>query len=245
MPVEKRLRRPAQEFDNFAARGNLRFPAGKRVPPLVLALNFAPPSPWGSKFVSIVVASPTLGSEIHTQVLKSRVVSRGRCNTGLESTLRSFKAQRFARALIEAQRDLVQLGLTVAGQVGLLRQVLAQESIGVFVGAALPRTLRITEVHFDVRGNSEALVLGHLQPAVPGQRAPQRRRKLAHVLTQGGDYRSRVLAGHLDEHGETRTALHQGGNVTVACTAHMSAFCAAESPPRCPSLINTTCHESL
>jgi hypothetical protein len=98
------------------------------------------------------------------------VVSRGRCNTGLESTLRSFKAQRFSGTLIEAQRDLVQVELTVTGQVGFLRQVLAQQPIGVFVAAALPRTLRITEVDFHIRGDGEALVLGHLQPAIPGQR---------------------------------------------------------------------------
>jgi len=125
------------------------------------------------------------------------VVSRGRCNTGLESTLRSFKAQCFSRTLIEAQRDLVQLGLTVAGQVGFLGQVLAQKPIGAFVAAALPRTLRITEVHLHIGGHGEALVLGHLRPAIPGQRAPQRRRKLAHMLAQGGDYRGRVFAGRL------------------------------------------------
>jgi hypothetical protein len=35
----------------------------------------------------------------------------GRCNTGLEFTCRSFKAQSFSRALIEAQGYLVEVGL--------------------------------------------------------------------------------------------------------------------------------------
>ena len=47
----------------------------------------------------------------------------GRCNTGLESTRRRFKIQRLSRALIEPQRDLVQVRLAVARQVGFLRQV--------------------------------------------------------------------------------------------------------------------------
>ena len=73
----------------------------------------------------------------------------GRCNTGLEFTCRSFKAQSFSRALIEAQGYLVEIGLRIAGQVGFLREVLSQQPVGVLVGAALPRALRIAEVDLD------------------------------------------------------------------------------------------------
>ena len=41
--------------------------------------------------------------------------STGRCNTGLKFTRRSFKAQSFARALIESQGYLVEVRLRVAG----------------------------------------------------------------------------------------------------------------------------------
>jgi hypothetical protein len=61
-----------------------------------------------------------------------------RCNTCLEFTGRSFKAQGFSWTLIEAQRYLVEVGLRVAGQAGFLREVLSQQPVGVFVGAALP-----------------------------------------------------------------------------------------------------------
>jgi hypothetical protein len=40
-----------------------------------------------------------------------------RCNTGLEFTCGSFKAQSFSWALIEAQGYLVEVGLGIAGQV--------------------------------------------------------------------------------------------------------------------------------
>src|ERR1700756_2589854 len=56
----------------------------------------------------------------------SGAVSRGRCNTGLQSIRRSFKSQCFSWPLIEAQGDLVQVRLRVAGQIRLLRQVLPQ-----------------------------------------------------------------------------------------------------------------------
>ncbi len=58
-------------------------------------------------------------------------------------------------------------------KVGSLRQVLSQQPVRVFVPAALPGAMRITEVDFHIRGHREGLVLGHLQPAIPRQRAPQ------------------------------------------------------------------------
>ena len=42
---------------------------------------------------------------------------------------------------IELARDPIQLILAVAGEVGPLRQILAQQAVGVLVGAALPRPL--------------------------------------------------------------------------------------------------------
>src|SRR5258708_5901513 len=98
-----------------------------------------------------------------------------RCNTCLEFTGRSFKAQSFSWTLIEAQRYLVEIGLRITGQVGFLGKVLSQQPVGVFVGASLPGALRITEEDLHLGGHGEALVFGHLQPSVPGQGAPQGR----------------------------------------------------------------------
>lgn len=56
------------------------------------------------------------------------------------------------------QRDLVELRLRIGRQVGASGKVLSQPQIGVFVGAALPGTLRIAEVALDVRGCREGLV---------------------------------------------------------------------------------------
>jgi hypothetical protein len=89
---------------------------------------------------------------------KILAVSMVRCNTGLEFTCGSFKVRSFSWALIEAQGYPVEVGLGIAGQVGFLWKVQPQQPVGVFVGAALPRALRITEVDLHLRVHREALV---------------------------------------------------------------------------------------
>src|ERR1700736_5767338 len=78
-----------------------------------------------------------------------------RCNTCLEFTGRSFKAQSFSWTLIEAQRYLVEIGLRITGQVGFLGEVLSQQPVGVFVGASLPGALRITEEDLHIGGHGD------------------------------------------------------------------------------------------
>ena len=60
------------------------------------------------------------------QFPKTRAVSRGRRNTGLEFIRRSSKSQGLSWAGIESQSDLVQLRLREPGQVGVLWQILPQ-----------------------------------------------------------------------------------------------------------------------
>ena len=55
------------------------------------------------------------------------------------------------------------------GQVHSLREVLSQEPVSVFVGAALPRVLRITEENLDVCGQAKAFVVRHLFAAILGE----------------------------------------------------------------------------
>ena len=102
------------------------------------------------------------------QLPKNGVVSMGQCNTGSKSTRRSFKTQGLSRPLIQTQGYFVQVGLREARQIGFLGQVLSKQPIGVLVGAALPRTLRIAKIDFHIGGYAEVLVLRHPQPTVPG-----------------------------------------------------------------------------
>jgi hypothetical protein len=49
-----------------------------------------------------------------------------------------MEVQRFSWALVESPRDAVELRLRVLGQIRAFGKVLAQQAVGVFVGAALP-----------------------------------------------------------------------------------------------------------
>jgi hypothetical protein len=95
--------------------------------------------------------------------------STGRRNTFVEHLSWRLVAQGLPRTLVQFSRNGIQAGLRVAGDVQPLGQVLSEQPIGVLVGAALPRALRITEVHLDVRGQREAFMGCQLLAAVPGE----------------------------------------------------------------------------
>ena len=63
--------------------------------------------------------------------------SIGRCNSFREYIGRCPIAECLARPRIELARNRIQLRLGIAGEVGPLRQILAQQAIGVLVGPAL------------------------------------------------------------------------------------------------------------
>lgn len=85
-------------------------------------------------------------------ILKKAVgSSTGRCNTSPESIRRGFISQDLSGPLIQLLRNPVELGLRMCRELRALRKVLPKESVRVFVGAALPGALRITEIHPRVR----------------------------------------------------------------------------------------------
>ena len=84
-----------------------------------------------------------------------------------------FPAQRLSRPGVEGGRDRGDLLGAVEAQIGALREVLAQQSVGVLVGAALPWALRISEVDLDARIDLETGMLGHFGSLIPGQRSAQ------------------------------------------------------------------------
>ena len=95
---------------------------------------------------------------------------------------------------------MVERRLRKPRQVGASREVLPQEQIAVFVGAALPGTLWIAEVDLHIRGYRKLLVLGHLQPAIPGEMssrsasvsAKRERRRVAGGMPPRGNNTARM-----------------------------------------------------
>ena len=88
-------------------------------------------------------------------LLRSRAISTCWCNSFREYIRRRPLAEGLAGPGVELARNGIQLRLGVAGEVGPLRQILPQQAIGVLVGAALPRTVRVAEVDLDAGGAAE------------------------------------------------------------------------------------------
>jgi hypothetical protein len=78
----------------------------------------------------------------------------------------------------------VQFALRVARQVCTLGEVLAQQSVGVLVGAALPRAVRIRKEDSDREPLGQALMLGHLFLSIVGQGLPQQRGHVPEFLRE-------------------------------------------------------------
>src|SRR5215472_309913 len=56
-------------------------------------------------------------------------------------------------------------------EIGAFWKILAQQSVGVLVGAALPWAVRIAEIDLDASVDLQACVLSHLSSLIPSQRA--------------------------------------------------------------------------
>lgn len=124
-----------------------------------------------------------------------------------------------SQSRIEAQSDLVELGLTADRQVGALGQVLTQQAVGVFVATALPWTVRVGEIHLHAGARSQCGVLAHLLALVVRKRFAQgfgyALQGLAETLLCIGG----AGAAHLGQHDKSTGAFDQRahrGTVTRA-----------------------------
>src|ERR1700756_4768086 len=93
-------------------------------------------------------------------------------------------------------------------EIGAFWKILAQQSVGVLVGAALPWAVRIAEIDLDAGVDLQACVLSHLSPLIPSQRSTQ-------LLRQGGN-RSRNNVAH-----RLGTMSGEGGSVLHASLVAM------------------------
>ena len=98
-----------------------------------------------------------------------RAISTDRRNTRIKSLRRCLKAQCLAGSLVQLPGHGIEFRLGVYRQVGAFGEILSQQAVGIFIRAPLPRALRIAEVHLDVGGQGESLMIGHLLAPVPGE----------------------------------------------------------------------------
>ncbi len=95
--------------------------------------------------------------------------------------------QGFSGSFVELPGDGAELSLAEGRQVDAVGQVLAQQAVGVLVGTALPRAVRIAEVDLDIGRQGEAPVVGKFFAAVPGQRPTEVSGQLARLPDQSRD----------------------------------------------------------
>jgi len=73
-------------------------------------------------------------------------------------------AEGLAGAGVEGGGDGVEVAGAVSAQVGALGEVLAQQAVGVLVGATLPRAVRVGEVDLDAGVDAQPRVLAISAP---------------------------------------------------------------------------------
>jgi hypothetical protein len=86
---------------------------------------------------------------------------------------RGLPREHLAGSAVERGSDGVDLFGRPSGQVGALREVLAEKSVGVLVRAALPWALGVGEEDGDVGLDREVGVGGELLASVPSERAAE------------------------------------------------------------------------
>ena len=79
-------------------------------------------------------------------------------------------AEGFSRAGVQLPSHGIERLLAEVGEVRALREVLAQQAVGVFVDGALPWAVRVGEVDFDPGAGGDLLVAGHFLALVVGHR---------------------------------------------------------------------------
>jgi len=107
---------------------------------------------------------------------------------------------------------------------------LAQQTVGVFVAAAQPRALGITEVDADISGDGELAMIGQFGSTVPSQRSHHPLRQVLHPGDQCADDAVAVLSADLDQHHEARAAFDERGDMAVFRTTQQIAFPCVDAP---------------
>jgi len=83
----------------------------------------------------------------------------------------SAEAESLSWSVIEPLGDGVTVGLREASEAGLLRSILSDETVGVLIGASLPRVVGCGEEEVSASGGLDALVAVELGAVVDGDGA--------------------------------------------------------------------------
>ena len=87
----------------------------------------------------------------------------------VESFCGCLPSESFSGSGIERQSYRLEGIGIVQAEIGTLWKILAQKSVGVLIGAALPWAVRITKIDVQARVDLQACVLSKLGSLIPGQ----------------------------------------------------------------------------
>ena len=118
----------------------------------------------------------------------------------------------FSRACVQAMGDGVQLTLRVPRPVRPLGHGLAQQPVGVLVGATLPGAVRIGKKDLDREPFRQARVLSHLFPPIIGQRFTQQRGHVPECLREARTGTPCIRPLHPSQENQACDARHQGAD---------------------------------
>ena len=119
------------------------------------------------------------------------------------------KVETFPGTCIQPMGHGVQLSLSVARQVRPLGQVLAQQPVGILVGASLPRRMGIGKEHLNLELLRQALVFRHLFASIVRQRFPQEGRYVPELLGEALAGTTCIRPVHPGEDDEAGSPLNQ------------------------------------
>jgi hypothetical protein len=91
----------------------------------------------------------------------------------VECLCRRLPVERFAWPCVQGVGDSAQLFSAMTAEISALGKVLAKQTVGIFIAAALPRALRVAEVDFEASVDPKLSVLCHLDALISGQGAAQ------------------------------------------------------------------------
>ena len=122
------------------------------------------------------------------------------------------EVEAFSGSRVQAMRDGAQLALRVSRQVHPLGEVLAQQPVRVFIGAALPRAVRFSKEDLDREPLGQLLVLGHLFPPIVRQGLPQQCGHVPEFLREALTGTRRIRPLHPCQEDQARRPFHQGAD---------------------------------
>lgn len=137
----------------------------------------------------------------------------------------TLPAEGFSWPSVELPGHGIEFGLSEAGEINALGEILTKPAVGVFVDAALPRAVRVSEVDRNAGDCGQPLVLRHLAPLIVGHGKASLRSDPIEDGAEAGDGRFRAGIVHPGQGHQQRGALDpcaDGGR--MASTRDQIAF---------------------